>query len=122
MDFAISPKTLEYTDYLLPFELLYCDIHNLDITNEEKKVLKTRIKDCTFYSFNSYNENSAPINLIPEEFAALKSLSKNKNLIIQNSDKGNSIAIIDKSNYLEKIRNILSDSSKFIQVSVAEDK
>ena len=72
--------------------------------------------------FNSYNLNGAPLNLTSEEFAALKSLSKNKNLIIQKSDKGNSIAIIDKSDYLEKMRNILSDSSKFTQVSVTEDK
>ena len=97
-------------------------MHNLDITNEEKEILKTRITDCAFSSFNSSNENSAPINLTPEEFAALKSLSKNKNLLIQKSDKGNSIAIIVKSNYLEKMRNILADSGKFNQVSVAEDK
>ena len=119
MNFAVPPKTLEYADYLLPFELLYHDIHNLDITNEKKEVLKTRIKDCAFSSFKSYNENGAPLHLTPEEFTALKSLSKNKNLIIQKSDKGNSIAIID---YLEKMRNILSDSSKFTQVSVAEEK
>ena len=80
MNFAIPPKTLEYADYLLPFELLYRDIHNLDITNEKKEVLKTKIKDCAFSSFNSYNENGAPLNLTPEEFAALKSLSKNKKL------------------------------------------
>ena len=122
MNFTIPPKTLAYADYLLPFELRYRDIQNLDITNEKKEVLKTRIKDCTFSSFNSYNENGAPLNLTLEEFAALKSLSKNKNLIIQKSDKGNSIAIIDKSNYLEKMQNILPDSSKFTQVSVAEDK
>ena len=35
LKFAIPSKTLEYADYLLPFELLYRDIHNLDITNEE---------------------------------------------------------------------------------------
>ena len=122
LNFAIPAKTLEYADYLLPFELLYRDILNLDITNKKKEVLKTRIKDCAFSSLNSYNENDAPLNLTPEEFAALKSLSKNKNLFIQKLDKGNSIAIIDKSDYLEKMRNILSDSSKFTQVSVAEDK
>ena len=122
LNLAIPPKTLEYAEYPLPFELLYRDIHNLDITSEKKVVLKTRIKDCAFSLFNSYNENGAPLNLTPEEFAVLKSLSKSKNLIIQISDKGNSIAIIDKSNYLEKMRNILSDSSKFTQVSVAEDK
>ena len=74
-------KTQEYADYLVLFELLHCDIHNLDITNEKKEVLKTRIKDCAFSSFHSYNENGAPVNLTSEEFAALKSISKNKNLI-----------------------------------------
>ena len=122
MNFAIRPKALEYGDYLLPFELLYRDIHNLDITNEKNKVLKTRIKDCAFSLFNSYNENGAPLNLSPEEFAALRSLSKNISLIIQKSDNGNSVAIIDKSDYLEKMRSILSDSSKFTQVSISEDK
>ena len=43
LNFAIPPKTLEYADYLLPFELLHRNIHNLDITNEKKEVLKTRI-------------------------------------------------------------------------------
>ena len=124
MHFTIPPKTLEYADYVLPFELLYRDIDNLDITTEKEEVLKTRTKDCAFSLFNSYNETGAPLNLTLEEFAGLKPLSKkNKtNLIIQKSGKGNSIAIIGKSDYLEKMRNILFDSSKFTQVSVAEDK
>ena len=122
MNFAIPPKALEYGDYLLPFELLYRCIHNLDITNEKNKVLKTRIKDCAFSLFNSYNENGAPLNLTSEELAVLKSLSKNISLIIQKSDKGYSIAISDRSNYLEIMRSILSDSSKFTQVSISEDK
>ena len=74
---------------------------------------KKIVKDCTFSSFNSYNENGAPLNLSQEELALLKSFSKNKNLIIPKLDKGNCIAIIDKSNYLKKLQNILSDSSKF---------
>ena len=71
MNFAIPPKILEYADYLLPFELVYRDIHNLDITNEKEKISKTRIKDCAFPSFKSYNGNGAPLNLTSEEFAAL---------------------------------------------------
>ena len=34
LNFATPPKAPEYSDYLLPFELRYRDIHNLDITNE----------------------------------------------------------------------------------------
>ena len=73
---------LEYADYLLPFELLYYETHNCDITNEKKEVLKTSIKDCAFSLFNFYNENGAPLNLTPEELTSLKSLSENKNIII----------------------------------------
>ena len=100
-NFTIPPKTLQYGYYVLPFELLYRDIHNLDITKEKKEVLKTRIKDCAFSLFNLYHENVASLNLTPEEFVALRSLPKNK-LTIQKSDKGNSNAIIDKSDYLKK--------------------
>ena len=92
---------------LLSFELLYRDTHNLDITNEKKETLKTRINDCAFCSSNSYKENGAPLSLTPEEFAALKSLSKNKNLIIQKLDKCNSIAITDKMWLSQKNANYL---------------
>ena len=122
LNFTVLPKTLQYDDDLLPFELLYCYIHNLDNTNEKKEVLKTRIRDCVFSSFNSYNEKGAPLTLTLREFATLKSLWKIRNLIIQKLDKTNSVVIIDKNDYLEKKRNILSGSSKFSQVSEFEDK
>ena len=60
LNFVIPLKTQEYVDHLLPFNYYYRDIHNLDITYEEKKVLKTRIKEYLFSSFNSCSENSEP--------------------------------------------------------------
>ena len=62
------------------------------------------------------------MNLTKEEFTSLKSLSKNDGLIIQKSDKGNSIAIIDQDDYQQKMQNILSDSSKFSEVFVTNEK
>ena len=62
------------------------------------------------------------MNLTKEEFASLKSLSKNDSLIIQKSDKGNSIAIINIDDYLQKMRNILSDSSKFPEIYITKEK
>ena len=49
-------------------------------------------------------------------------LTKNYNLIIQKSDKGNFIAIINKDDYLQKMRNILSDSSKFSEICIAKEQ
>ena len=45
LNFAIPPDKLEYSDFLLPFELLYRDIQNLDVTDQKKQLLKARIKD-----------------------------------------------------------------------------
>ena len=66
---------------------------------------------------------TALLNLAKEEFVSLKSLlSKNANLSIQKSDKGNSIVIINKDDYLKKMRNILSDSRKFSEICIAKEK
>ena len=52
----------------------------------------------------------------------MKTLSKNNDLIIQKSDKGNSIVLINKSDYLNKMYNILSDSKKYVKSSVMDEK
>ena len=62
-----------------------------------------------------------PQNLSKEEFTALQNLSKNKDLIIQESDKGNSVVIIQRQTYLEKMNNIWSEQKKFSKVSLKGD-
>ena len=37
-------------------------------------------------------------------------------IIIQEEDKGNVIVLLDKSCYLDKMENILSDDSKFLPI------
>ena len=69
-----------------------------------------------------YNEKGAVSNLNKDEISALKILSKNNDLLIQKSDKGNSMVLIDKSDYLDKMCNILSDSKKLVQSSVVDDE
>ena len=43
-------------------------------------------------------------------------------MIIQKSDKGNSIVLINKADHLDKMYNILSDSEKFVKSSVVDDR
>ena len=56
LNFAIPPDKLEYSDFLLPFELLYRDIQNLDAKDQKKQLLKARIKGSAISSFISYNK------------------------------------------------------------------
>ena len=60
-------------------------------------------------------------NLSKEELIALQNLSKNKDLIIQKSDRGNSVGIVQRQDYIKKINDFLSDQKKFSKVSLKDD-
>ena len=96
-NFAIPPDNFEYSHYLVPFELLYRGIKDLDLSNEKTNFSKVKIKDFALSSFKLYNEKGAVSILNKYEIFALKTLSRNKDLIIQKSDKGNSTVLINKS-------------------------
>ena len=70
--------------------------------------MKTKTKETALSSFRQYNK-SPQQNLSKEELAALASLSKNKDIVIQKSDKGNSVVIVDKETYIKGMENLLSD-------------
>ena len=54
-----------------------------------------------------------------QEFQALKNLSRlKKEIIIQKSDKGNSVVLVNKSDYVRHIEGILKDVNKFEKVSL----
>ena len=56
-----------------------------------------------------------PQHLSKEEFLAPQNLRKNKNIIIQKYDKVNSVVTFDKTDYLDKVKNIKNDAQKFIE-------
>ena len=118
LSFALSPKQLSYSDYLINFELFYRSIDNLkNLSSDNLDFKKTRIKDTALTSFHNYNAN-VPQHLSNEEFEVLKTLPKNCNLVIQKADKGNSIVIVEKDVYLRHMETIISDHNKFEKVSI----
>ena len=59
-------------------------------------------------------------HLSNEEFEALKTLSKNCNLVIQKANKGNSVVIVQEDVYLRHMESILSDLNKFEKLESRE--
>ena len=53
-----------------------------------------------------------------EELAALASLNKNKDIVIQKYDKGNSIVIVSN---IKRMGNLLSDQRKVERVTLKND-
>ena len=98
--------------------MFYRDIRNLLVLSaEDLDFIKTKTKDIALSSFRTYNDN-VPRHL---EFDALKNLSQNKQIVIQKSDKGNSIGIVDRVKYIEKMESFLSDQSKFQKITIKDD-
>ena len=103
LNFSIPPKKLNHPRYLSISESFYRDLRNLRVlSKEDLDFIKTKTKDITLSSFRIYNDN-VPQHLSKGEFDALKSLFQNKQIVFQKTDKGNSIVIVDRDKYIEKM-------------------
>ena len=117
LNFSLPSKRLKSENYLLPFELLYRDVYDIDNKAESLLHLKSKIKDVGL-SYRIYNKKDHRYeNLSQEEYDAFINLSNNKNIIIQKADKGNTVVIIDRANYIKEMEKILSDTNKFLKVT-----
>ena len=123
LNFSVKPGLIEYSEFLLPFELLFRDIKREDICNEDMSVIKARLLDTALTSYQNFSrDREPPENLTFSEFKALKRLSKNKDIVIQKADKGNTVVILDKCSYIRAIEEILNDNSKFSKLDIPTGK
>ena len=67
---------------------------------------------------SKFMENDLP----KAEFDALKSLMRNKELIIQKADKGNIAVLLNRKDCISKIKLILADTSKFKKIQIDDSK
>ena len=58
------------------------------------------------------------MNITPDELKALKDLSLRKDIIIQKANKGNSVVILNKRDYIKRMTEMLSDIDKFKKLDV----
>ena len=121
--FAVAPKKIDYSSYLSEFELLYRNTFDFDLTPEERDRFKTKLKDIALSSYKDLNDNCQfENNLSLEEIKSLQNLMSNKNIVIQKADKGNTVVITDKDNYIKGIKNVISDTSKFELLDIPPEK
>ena len=62
--------------------------------------------------------NNVPQHLSIGKFDAL---NKAKQIVIQKSDNGNSMVIVDRENYIEKMENVLSDQNEYQKTAVKNE-
>ena len=94
------------------------------MTWEFRERFKAKLKDTVLPSHKIILNDNCKYenNFSSEQLSSLKTLMRNKNIVIQKADKGNPIVIIDKENYIQGAKNIIADSSKFIPLNILPDK
>ena len=113
LNFALPPKKLNYADYLTPYELLFRDIKELSVDDSILERVKVDMKKICLSSFENF-KFKVELNITPDELKALKNLSSCKDIIIQEAGKGNSVVILNKSDFIKRLtdsKNLLSDLS-----------
>ena len=102
---------------MLPFEPLLREIKTNDLTTSQSNSLKSKL-----LAYNFFGRERPVSNFSEAELDTLENLTKNKNLVIQKADKDNTSVIINKNDYKTKIKDILSDSTKFKKLEIGENK
>ena len=106
------------------FEMLYRNTLDLSTSTEEKDRFKTKSKDTTALSSFKLSSDNCKFenNLSAEEINSLKALMRNKTIIIQKADKGNTVVVTDKERHIEDVKLAISDSNKFVQLNITPGK
>ena len=58
LSFAIPPKTNEYSEFLVPLEILFRDFNSLEIINLDKECVKSRLRDSAYTLFKQVSKIS----------------------------------------------------------------
>ena len=100
-------------EYLCPFELLYHKVSDFSKESSDKELLKSKLKKLGLSSHRRLKHSILEENLSKKGIGSLKNISKNSDIIIQKSDKGNSVIILDKKVCLEEMNKILDKDNSF---------
>jgi len=114
LNFALPPKKLHYEDYLLNFELLFRNAKDSKSVRDDEEQFKTKLRTLALSSLKFYNRKKKKLeNISQEEHVALIELSSLDDVIIQKADKGNVVVLVNRTDYVQSMEKILSDTSKF---------
>ena len=117
LKYSVPPLFIDETEVLTEFELLFNELHHNFVATSEESVISLKSKLAGYaYTYSETDVRKLSSNFHKEHFKALKSLRSNGNIVITKPDKGNSVCILDRNVYYDKMKNVLNDQSKFLKL------
>ena len=59
-NFSVKPKSIEYSEFLLPFELIFRDVKQENLHSEDLSLIKAKLLDTALSSYESFSRDQSP--------------------------------------------------------------
>ena len=111
--FCLPPKEVDTYEVKCSFELLFRDLTRFGpvLSSETKDRLRSQLKNISNSYIYAYDFSKQGRILSKEEWTALADLRNDDSIIITKPDKGNGIIIVNKLDYLSKMKQLISDET-----------
>ena len=87
---------------------------------EDLLYIKSKLSNTAVSSFTSFKSKARyEKNLPEEELTALNNLIRDNEIVIQRADKGNTVVLTNKDIYVQRIKDIISDRTKFRDLDIS---
>ena len=112
LKFKIPIFKLDFYEYFLRFESLIHSVNSQQVTN--RNLFISSVKNLSHKYYNIFNPKKIFSPLFNyNDLSIIKSLKQDNNIIITRPDKGNGVVILDRQDYILKMTELLSDTSKY---------
>ena len=109
LSFAIPPKAVNALDIQATFEMVNRQVCKSLIDNSFSSTVTSQISSLA----DIYSRTYRPSNSALKKHGILKKLCKRSNIVVLKPDKGNSVVLFDRSDYVQRMLEIIGDSTKF---------
>ena len=120
LKFIPTPKKIDEVELYANLEALVGTIYYTQKNPPELSELASSLSREAKNSIERFYHNRPLHNLPKKVGLALQALAKRKDLVIAKPDKGNGIVLLNRSDYVQKMENILNDPTKFKKVPTSD--
>ena len=117
LKYVIGPRKPSYARHFLEMEKLLYQISGFQTVKPEDDNKRSFFSKFKILAHSYYRDiikyYNADYNLSISDHQTLKNLAKNKDIVIIKLDKGNGAVVMNRSDYVTKMNDILVDTSKF---------
>ena len=110
---SIVPPKIRKSDIYTSFEMLHRCMHDKLANSQYAPKLKSDLSHLAHLCVSSHRVSAGDMR----GHIVLKRLHKNEGIVILRADRGNSVVIVDRDDYMNGIMDVINDGSKFRKLS-----